>query len=367
MLFYFLLYALNSDTVRAASLPQRSESSGGLAAGPTSPLNLFSPANILAPSKDNSTSGNVLKIACDATLYGKNLKVSSCRNIFHFLSKDETQFRFAQRDSGVPCDVPLPLRTMSTDGLCFVQPVLKKDAVIGRATSTEIGQAAFTLLQTCVVERGMGGMAYDIGGDNNLGVAIANYKPNIKCDSTSAAGPLWKSCVAVFANMKATKQARIFGYSGDPGVDEGLPLVLEAADGKCQASIDIDGPATIASWYEMWEAVTAIANMCTRQKRKGGKAKGLGLGKNIRLELSDKKDDGPGDKVGNSSTVSLADAGNTAMLDFAAASSQAGSTGFESQAVPFELLTGVVRDNESALLTLPGGDHPWTNTSATAR
>ncbi|CAD6589690.1 MAG: hypothetical protein ASARMPRED_004173 [Alectoria sarmentosa] len=363
MLFYFLLYALYSDTVRAASLPRRSESSGGLAADPTSSLNLFSPANILAPSNDNSTSGNVLKIACDGTLYGKNLKVSSCRNIFHFLSKDETEFRFAQRDSGVPCDVPLPLRTLSTDGLCFVQLLLKKDAVSGRATSTEIGQAAFTLLQTCVIERGMGGMAFNIGGDNQLNVAIANYKPSVKCDSTSAAGPPWKSCVAIFANMRATKQLRIFGYSEDPGVDESLPFVLEAADGKCQARIDIDGPATITSWYEIWEAVTAVANMCTRQKGKGGKAKGLGLGKNIRLELSD-KEDSPGDKVGNSSTVSLADAG-TAVLDFDdAAPSQAGWMGFD-RAVPFELVTGVVQDNESSLVTLPGD--PWTNTSATAR
>lgn len=89
---------------------------------------------------------------------------------------------------------------------------------------------------------------------------------------------------------------------------------------------------------------------------------GKGLGKNIRLELSDKKDD-PGDKLGNSSTVSLADAG-TAVLDFDTTSSQAGWTGFD-QAVPFELLTGVVQDNESSLVTLPGDR--WTNTSVTAR
>ena len=88
-----------------------------------------------------------------------------------------------------------------------------------------------------------------------------------------------------------------------------------------------------------------------------------GLGKNIRLELSD-KEDSPGDKVGNSSTVSLADAG-TAVLDFDdAAPSQAGWMGFD-RAVPFELVTGVVQDNESSLVTLPGD--PWTNTSATAR
>lgn len=115
-----------------------------------------------------------------------------------------------------------------------------------------------------------------LGGDNNINVAIASYKPNVKCDPTSTPGPAWNSCVAIFANMRATKQARVFGYAEDTGVEEELPLVLEGADRKCQAKIDIDGPATVATWYEIWEAVTAIANMCTRQKKKGGKAKGLG-------------------------------------------------------------------------------------------
>ena len=49
------------------------------------------------------------------------------------------------------------------DGLCFVQPVLQSGAISGQATSIEIGQAAYTMLQTCVIERGMGGMASNIG------------------------------------------------------------------------------------------------------------------------------------------------------------------------------------------------------------
>ena len=101
--------------------------------------------------------------------------------------------------------------------------------------------------------------------------------------------------------MRASRDPRKFGYAEEPGVQVQLPLGLEAgkidvhvsfksrssisdifidsictADGKCQATIDIDGPATIASWYGMWEAVTVIASMCTRAKDKGGKAKNLG-------------------------------------------------------------------------------------------
>ncbi|CAF9924440.1 hypothetical protein IMSHALPRED_006196 [Imshaugia aleurites] len=236
---------------------------------------------------------------------------------------------------------------------------------VGRASSYEIGQAAYTMLQTCVVERGMGGMAYDIGGDNNINVAITDYKPNVKCDSTSTPGPNWNSCVSVFVNMKATKQVRVFGSYGDPDVEEQLPLVLEAAyatrqlilavffliaDGGCQLRIEIEGPPSIATWYELWEATTAITTMCTRFKEKGGKAKGLGLRGNIRLELSEKKLE-PGVKAGNASTVSLADTGITLQY-FDTVTAQAGATGYD-PGFPFELVAGGSRDNGS-LVTLSG-------------
>ena len=54
------------------------------------------------------------------------------------------------------------------------------------------------------------------------------------------------------------------------------PLSPFVADSKCQAYIDIEGSPTVASWYEVWEGVAAIAMMCTRAKAKGGKAKGIG-------------------------------------------------------------------------------------------
>lgn len=56
-----------------------------------------------------------LKIACNKERYGKNLKVASCRQIFGFLRHDDTKLAYAQRDSGVPHSVPLPLRTYSSE------------------------------------------------------------------------------------------------------------------------------------------------------------------------------------------------------------------------------------------------------------
>ena len=170
------------------------------------------------------------------------------------------------------------LAIKTDDGLCFIQPSVKQGAISGRASSTEISEAAYTMLQVCVVERGMGGIALKIGecpgtqaapsalelaseriryldlfdslisfflsffwkseslsqtslplpgGDNNIDVVMAIYKPNVKCDPTSTAGPPWGSCVAVFASMRASKRIRVFGFQGDPNVEEELPLVLE--------------------------------------------------------------------------------------------------------------------------------------------
>ena len=67
-----------------------------------------------------------------------------------------------------------------------------------------------------------------LGGDNKVNVAISDYKPNIKCDTSSSVELAWDSCVLIFVNMRATKQTRIFGYPEDPLVEEQLPLVLEA-------------------------------------------------------------------------------------------------------------------------------------------
>ena len=40
--------------------------------------------------------------------------------------------------------------------------------------------------------------------------------------------------------------------------------------------LDIRGKATSISWYEIWEAVLAVASMCVRALGKGGKAINIG-------------------------------------------------------------------------------------------
>ena len=83
--------------------------------------------------------------------------------MFDFVGRSDENYTYSERHSGRVGDVPLPLRIVSNDGLCFVQPLLTPGMVTGQATGTQIARAAYTLFQRCVVDRGIGGIAVDIG------------------------------------------------------------------------------------------------------------------------------------------------------------------------------------------------------------
>ena len=68
----------------------------------------------LAASSALSSPSPVLKIRCDGNFYGRNLNVASCRDVFHYMPKNDTQMVFANRNSGVQLEIPLPWRTMSS-------------------------------------------------------------------------------------------------------------------------------------------------------------------------------------------------------------------------------------------------------------
>ena len=49
-----------------------------------------------------------------------------------------------------------------------MQPLLKVGAETARASSKEMGEAGYTLFERCVVEKGLGGIAADIGASSSL-------------------------------------------------------------------------------------------------------------------------------------------------------------------------------------------------------
>lgn len=65
------------------------------------------------------------------------------------------------------------------------------------------------------------------GGDNNLGVILGSYQPDVQCTATHTGNP--QSCLEILADMPATTDTRIFGPQGHPGVQENLPIEIASS------------------------------------------------------------------------------------------------------------------------------------------
>lgn len=271
-----------------------------------------SPSLSLLPGAVNASVGKKLQIQCNAPLYGQKLKVPSCKKVFELIVKHDSQIKFAERASMVPHALNLPYRLQSNDGVCYLQIELTQGAPSGSASSTEFGQAGFTLLRQCVTQWGYGGIAWDIGGDNQLKVVMASYKPNVKCNEDPA--PPWKSVVNIFANMEASKEKYVFGPQGSSGVEVDLPWTLETAEHRAVVVLESDGRSATSSWYEIWEAVNSIAYMCVRSREKLGGATKIGSLGNIRIEMFD-LNPGMGQPVISLQNHSLLDSLNTSTIE----------------------------------------------------
>ena len=98
----------------SASVQQISQANRSLLAVSSASADLVLSSNAtMLPSNDSLSSSNILKLYCNAQ-YGRDLKVKSCRDLFGYLKLDDEQLAFAQRDSGISHDIPLPLRTYSS-------------------------------------------------------------------------------------------------------------------------------------------------------------------------------------------------------------------------------------------------------------
>ena len=127
---------------------------------PPQPISISSLPNKI--TNTSSPPSNALRVRCAST-YGHNVNPSSCRNALTQFGPRDEEATFAQRNTGHPDTIPLPLRFVSDDGLCFVQPLLKAESETGRASSKQIGDTAYTMFQECVVGKALGGYAEGIG------------------------------------------------------------------------------------------------------------------------------------------------------------------------------------------------------------
>ncbi|KAI4225397.1 MAG: hypothetical protein L6R36_003939 [Xanthoria steineri] len=234
----------------------------------------------LWPKISNTTNSpsdtNSLRTECSGEHFGLNPVISDCLCARDHISPDFVQHMWGVRHTGLPDTFfPLPYRIMGNRGLCFFQALLiGEDTRTARASLNQIRQAADKLIFDCATgEQSQGGIALNIGGDNQLAVALGTYEPTVQCRGVF--GPEWTSCRDILGDMPAYKTEMVFGPRGAPGVQQPLPLRIESSDDKCLLQIFSTGSLDSSRWYRMWEAMTAVFSMCIRGRR-GGVFWGIG-------------------------------------------------------------------------------------------
>lgn len=73
------------------------------------------------------------------------------------------------------------------------------------------------------------------GGDDNLGVILGTYEPDVQCMGTHVG---WDSCLEILGDMPATTEPKVFGLEGQPGVEEVLPMDLVSGTVHSISKID---------------------------------------------------------------------------------------------------------------------------------
>ncbi|KAL9577506.1 MAG: hypothetical protein Q9212_006318, partial [Teloschistes hypoglaucus] len=290
----------------------------GLPATDSSPLDFSINALLAEFQSDNATttthntsalsSGDGIS-RCDGSTYRSNLQISSCQNAVLQIPQTQSSVRFKWRSpGGSPSDLPLPQRFISKDGLCIVEVVLKDKALYGRAKWSEIAKAAVDMYFGCVVPKGEGSMAMDIGKprispffvfppftpppspvsaliahlagptpliqtgeDKTLGLIMTSYTPRVTCLSVRDAPPI-ANCQGILDRINSSPIPRLFGIPGKAKPDVPLPKLMQEAQKQCQFIVrtsDAQAFDDWSSWYEIWEAAQALVGMCIRYGKTG--------------------------------------------------------------------------------------------------
>lgn len=93
----------------------------------------------------------------------------------------------------------------------------------------QIRRAASSLILQCAAGlTSQGGIASNIGGDNNLDVVLGIYQPHVQCRGSF--GPEWTSCRDILAGMPSGKTRTVFGPRNEPGVEQGLPISIDSCE-----------------------------------------------------------------------------------------------------------------------------------------
>ncbi|KAI4241351.1 MAG: hypothetical protein LQ352_007471, partial [Teloschistes flavicans] len=234
-------------------------------------------------------------IHCDGSKYRSSLQKASCQDAILQIPQTQSSVRFHVNGASLPSDLRLPQRFIGKDGLCIVEVVLKDEARYGSAKWSEIAKAAVDMYFGCVVPKGEGSVAMDIGKDQTLGLIMTSYTPRVTCLSVRDV-PTIANCKTILNKMYTSPIPRVFGFPGKVKPDVPLSKLLSEGEfGALPFSISLAVlpvnspflwpplPAPVptrhtpnpqaredwSSWYEIWEAAQALVGMCVRYGKTG--------------------------------------------------------------------------------------------------
>ncbi|CAF9910213.1 MAG: hypothetical protein HETSPECPRED_009654 [Heterodermia speciosa] len=229
-----------------------------------------------------------MQTQCDGARFGHNPDLADCRLALTRIPVARTKLTFMDRTKEPSEPRPdqkiegLPFRVMGPEARCYVQVVLSDAVESGSASMGEIDHAASELVTRCAWERNSGGIATNIGGDNNLAIILGTYEPSIRCQGTIVNKV---HCPAILWGMPAGTERQLFHPGTDPSGQVSLPIVIRSYGGECAMRIFTARNSDFTSWYKIWEAALAVYYACVRDGR-GGIHSGLGEAHNLYLAMS---------------------------------------------------------------------------------
>ncbi|KAL8822467.1 MAG: hypothetical protein Q9191_006798 [Dirinaria sp. TL-2023a] len=251
---------------------------------------------------NNSTASpgtNAMQYLCtDTRGLGRDLSVQSCLDAVRQLDiRSTAPGIWGERDTGEFYNIYLPQRYMSTDGRCFVEPVLQGEYKSAAISQQTLAGAGIVLSQRCAGgQPSTGGIARQLGAGNRMVLLLSKYEPAVHCYGQTSRSPVFKkSCQDILDKMDVSEKDQRFGPSSDPeGVNVVLPLTLKAGYlEQCNLRVTTLDKTDVLSMMDVWEVAVAINAMCIRVGKKGV-WNGLGLhDRQLSVSVSDYSGFGP--------------------------------------------------------------------------
>ncbi|KAL8647360.1 MAG: hypothetical protein Q9210_005607 [Variospora velana] len=167
------------------------------------------PSNPASNTANTSTQASLP--TCNGRLYGRNLNLASCRQVWDVMSNYPGTKSFGQRRSEGFFEAPLPFRYLSHDGRCAVDLAHARGVTSDIASPLDLKNAAMAIIQVCVgLPPNEGGLITGLGETGGISLRVVPYRPSVVC-GLDGSGPPWVTCRDFIDKMPTDSNPQIFG------------------------------------------------------------------------------------------------------------------------------------------------------------